>query len=115
MNFFSELKRIFQLIDIDIIDRFDTTEASFDITYANLPTVDILSEVLNLIPCRDKITLKLINDSEDIIYFNNHITKPVDFSSFTYGMFPEDNINVKVQIDKTVLDGRFSIYNYESS
>lgn len=114
MIFFSELKRIFQLADIAIIDRFDTTEASFDITYYNLPTVDIFSEVLNLIPCRDKISLKLINDSEDIVYFNNHITEPVDFSSFTYGMVPEDNINVKVQIDKTVFDGRFSIYNYES-
>lgn len=113
MKFFSELREIFQS-DIAIAERLDTAEVSFAIPYSVLPTADVFQRILGLAPKRDTISLKLVTDSEDTLTFNNHQTEPISFSSFTDEMLSEDNINVKIQIDKTVLDGKFSIYDYDA-
>jgi hypothetical protein len=114
VKFFSELRNIFQSADIVIAERLDTAEASFSITYNEIPTVDAIQNILNLIPQRDTIVLTLANDSGDVTSFNNHQTAPIDFLDLTDGMLSEDNIDVRIQIDKTVNKGRLSIYDYEA-
>lgn len=114
MKLFSEIRDMFQCIGIQISERLDTTEASFSITYAALPTVKIFDEILGIIPNRDIMTLSLINDSGDILQFTNHQTEPVNYDTLINGLDSEDNIDVRIQINKNVSDGKFSIYDYDS-
>ncbi|MEG0836032.1 MAG: hypothetical protein RR413_11370 [Christensenellaceae bacterium] len=114
MKFFSETRKLFQNIDATIFEQLDTAEASFTITYTVLPTIETLRSVLELAPGRDMVAITLVNDSDDIVTFTNHQTDVFDYSALTNGLFPEDNIDVRIQIDKTVLDGKFSVYDYDS-
>lgn len=114
MKFFSEIRRLFQNIDFDIAERLDTAGASFVITYTVLPTIETFREILDLVPKRDAAAITLVNDSDDIVTFTNHQTDVLDYSTLTDGLLSEDNINIRIQIDKTVVDGKFSVYDYDS-
>ena len=114
MTFFSEIRELFQFADIIIAECLNTSEASFTVAYNSLPKSKLLQKVLKGVPNRDKITLAFITDGGDKAYFTNHQTEAFDYSVMSEGLLPEDNIDIKVQIDKTVADGKFSIYDYES-
>lgn len=114
MKFFSEIRRLFQNIDIVTSEQLDIAEASFAITYNVLPTIETFREILDLVPKRDTVTITLVNDSDDIVSFTNHQADNFDYSTLTNELLSEDNINVRIQIDKTVMDGKFSIYDYDS-
>lgn len=114
MKFFSEIRRLFQNIDVVIAEQLDTAETSFSINYTVLPTIETFQEILALVPKRDMAAITLINDSDDIVTFTNHQTDVFDYSALTDGLLSEDNIIVRIQIDKTVEDGKFSIFDYDS-
>ena len=114
MKFFSEIKNLFQGIDINVTERLDTAEASFAITYNLLPTIETFDKIINLIPARDSVRITLINDSDDMVTFTNHQTEARDYSTLTDGLQSEDSINIRIQLNKAVADGKFSIYEYEA-
>lgn len=114
MKFFSEIRRQFENIDVVTAEQLDTAGASFTITYNVLPTIETFREILDLVPKRDTATITLVNDSDDIVTFTNHQTDVFDYSTLTNELLSEDNINVRIQINKTVVDGKFSIYDYDS-
>lgn len=114
MKFFSEIKNLFQGIDINVTERLDTAEASFAITYNLLPTIETFDKIINLIPARDFVSIALINDSDDIVTFTNHQTEARDYSTLIDGLQSEDSINIRIQLNKAVADGKFSIYEYEA-
>lgn len=114
MKFFSEIRNLFQNIDVIIAERLDTAEASFAITYNILPTIETFRKIFSLVPHRDTATITLINDSDDMVVFTNHQTKVFDYSALTNGLLSGDDINVRIQINKTVADGKFSVYDYDS-
>lgn len=114
MKFFSEIRRLFQNIDVVIAEQLDTVGASFAITYTVLPTIETLRSILDLVPKRDTVAITLVNDSDDIVTFTNHQIDVFDYSALTDGLLSEDNINVRIQIDKTVVDGKCSVYDYDS-
>jgi len=114
VRFFSEVRELLKSVDIEVTERLDTAEASCTIAYNTLPTIETLQALFKLIPDRDTITLSLITDSGDMVTFTNHQTEAMDYSSLTDGLLSEDTIAVKIQIDKTVIDRKFSVYNYES-
>ena len=47
VKFFSEIKNLFQGIDINVTERLDTAEASFAITYNLLPTIETFEKIIN--------------------------------------------------------------------
>lgn len=114
MKFLSEIRRLFQAKDIVVVEQLDTAEASFSITYSALPPIETFRDISNLVSERDKVAITLVSESNDIVTFTNHQTDPFDYSNLTEELLLEDNINVRIQIDKTVEDGKFSIYDYES-
>lgn len=114
MKFFSEVRNLFQNLDIIIAERLDTVEASFSITYNILPTIEAFQEIFSLVPNRDAAIIALISDSNDMVTFTNQQTEAYDYSSLTADLQSEDNINVRIQINKVVANGKFSIYDYES-
>lgn len=114
MKFFSEIKKLFQNIDIIIVERLDTAEASFIISFNMLPSIELFQKLFNLVPSRDMATITLANDSSDIVTLTNHKTEVLDYSSLIDGLVSDDNISIRIQIDKSVSAGKISIYDYES-
>lgn len=114
MDLFSKISNVFKSYDIKITERLDTVEASFTIKSNILENIDKITSFFNLVPERDNMILSLKNDSEDIVFIERHQLDSLDFSSLTSTSEPEDNIYVRVQIDKSVCDGKFSIYNFKT-
>lgn len=114
MKLFSEIRSAFCYDDINISERLNTAEASFTITFQALPSILSIRSICTLVPVRDNFTLILRIDSGDIIQITNKQKEEPDFSTLISNLAPEDNIDVCIQIDKFVSDGRFSVYDFAS-
>lgn len=114
MKLFSVIRSAFQLDNISITERLNTVEASFTIAFQALPSIASIQSFCALVPVRDTLTLTFKNDSEDIVRIMNHQIKSPDFSTLISNLALEDSIDVKVQIDKCVSDGKFSIYDFSA-
>lgn len=112
MKLFSEIKRIFQSEDISISERRNTVEASLKTTIQKLPNTADIEFICSLVPLRDDLALSFINDSKDIIRISNKLSTTPNLASLVDGMAPDDNIEIKIQIDKTILENKFSIYDF---
>ena len=114
MKMFSEIRRIFQCDNIDITERLNTVEAIFSINFQHLPSVEDVTSACALVPTRDILTLTFKNDSDDRVSVTNKQPADLDFSLMTEGLNQNDNIGITIQIDKTVFEGKFSIYDFTS-
>lgn len=112
MKLFSVIKSAFQLDNVNITERLNTAEASFTIAFKTFPSITSIQSFCTLVPVRDTLTLTFKNDSDDIVRITNHQIEPPDFSTLISNLASEDNIDVKVQLDKCVSDGKFSIYDF---
>lgn len=114
MKLFSEIMRIFQCEKISISERRNTVEASLITTVQRLPDTTDIELICSRVPSRDALTMTFINDSNDILSISNKLQTAPDFTTLIEGMAPDDNIEIKIQIDKTVSANKFSIYSYEA-
>jgi hypothetical protein len=114
VKLFSEFNKVFQIDNISISERLNTAEASFTTKLQILPSIEAIRSLCNLIPDRDNFCLTFKNDSDDIVYVTNQSFASLDFSILTENLSPEDDIDIKIQIDKKVSDGKFSIYDFSS-
>ena len=110
MEFFSIVKKIFQKENIEISERLYTVEASLNVNYGNFPKDEDIIDIFKHVSDRDclKINLECGFKSQIITQ------KTVDLSEFRDDLVDDDSVNVKIQIDKNVVGGRFSIYNFDS-
>ena len=111
---FSEMKRIFKCDNINISERLNTVEASFDIEFQDFPAMEELRNIISIVPTRDIIVLTLKSYSGDIIQITNSQVEECDFSKLIDGLSSDDEISVSVRIDKSILDNKFSIYDSDS-
>lgn len=114
MKLLSEFSKVFQVDTLNVVERLSTVEASFSIVFQNLPSAEAIRSLCNCAPTRDSLKLILKNDSDDIVSITNLQTYEPDFTNLIYGMSPNDNIYINLQIDKNVNDGKFSIYDFTS-
>ena len=114
MKLFSEFKKVFQVDNLNIAERLNTVEASFTVESQALPCIESIFSFYELVPDRDKLTLTLKNDSGDIFFITNHRAEKAGFEDLISDLSPQDNIDVKIQIDKKASDGKFSIYDFPS-
>ena len=112
MKFFSEIRKTFYCDNISVSERLNTLEASFTIVLQTLPNIASIKQICALVPTRDTLKLSFKNDSDDIIIITNKQIEETDFSTLTDGLTKDDNINIKVQIDKVAFEGKFSIYDF---
>lgn len=114
MKLFSEIRKTFHRNEINIVERLSTAEASFSIDFQELPNVIELRNICTLVPTRDTMTITFITDSNDIVRITNRQKEEPDISILTANLSHDDNIDVRIQIDKDVLDEKFSIYDFTS-
>lgn len=114
MKVFSEIKQIFQCEDICVSDHRNTVESSFETTFGKLPNPSSISAIYGLVPTRDRLTITFDADSGDILAVTPENAGVLDFSKLTNTLEPDDCISICIQIDKTISDQKFSIYDYDS-
>lgn len=114
MELFSKIRHIFQCDDINVSERLSTVEAEFTIAFQTLPDMETMKSICALAPTRDTFTMTFINDSDDTVILSNKQTETPNLSSMIDGLSKDDNINVRIQIDKDVSNGKFSIYDFDS-
>ena len=114
MKLLSEFSRVFQVDTLNIAERLNTVEASVSIEFQTLPSAEAICSLCKLVPTRDSLRLTLKNDSEDMVCVKNQQDHKPNFSNLISGLSPQDNIDIKIQIDKNVSNGKFSIYDFTS-
>lgn len=114
MKLFSEIKRIFQCEEICISERRNTVEASLTTTVQRILDTANIELICSLVPLRDVLTMSFINDSDDIVSISNKMQTTPDFTALIEGTEQDDNIEIKIQIDKTVSANIFSIYSFDA-
>ena len=114
MKLFSEITRLFQCHGINSFERLSTIDASFSIEFQKLPNADEIRYLFSLVPKRDTLTLSLETDSEEILRIKDGSVDECALSNLVACLSEGDEISVKIQIDKTVVDMKFSIFDFAS-
>jgi len=114
MRFFSEMKNVFQVSEINISERRNTVEVFFEIPMRSLPNGSAIATIVDLIPQRDTITISFRSNSDISIDISNKTSNSIiDLSLLKEDTDEDDIIDVGILIDKTVENNSFSIYSFE--
>jgi len=103
MDYFSKLKAVFHVSDINFNERMKIVEANFEIEDADLPLFDSIKDFIMAIPPRDKVVLTLTDDSDEHCLFAlmNMPTEEM-YASFCQSARLGDVIAISVNIEKEV-------------
>ena len=113
MGIISQVVNTFQVKELNILERLNTAEASFSVTLSMLPSSETIQDLCASFPKRDAVTFILKSESEDLFCFTNRSDRKGNFDEFISDLEPEDNIDVKLQIDKSEEEDKFSVYNFD--
>lgn len=114
MNYIEEIKKLFNVSELNFNERVKKVEIQFTIDSKNLPSANQIKYFMNSIPKRDSIKIIYTNDNGDII----ECTLNQSFIFKNYDDYCQDaklvndSIEVGLTIDKEVVDNCFSIYSY---
>lgn len=116
MKLFSKFSELFPHSLPQIVERRDTVEATYKHSEVMQINAADIEEIFSLCPKRDLMALMFNNDDEVIFSITSKTVENVDL--FTTLLddsgCPYEYNELKVQIDKTILDNHFSIFNLES-
>ncbi|MEN6637032.1 MAG: hypothetical protein ABFC56_14350, partial [Clostridiaceae bacterium] len=110
----SVIKNAFHLGELNVSERLSTVEVSFVVEYQSFPNIETIQSLLSSVPQRDMFSLTCSVDSGEMVCVTNHQVETPDFSTITIDLTSEDNITIRIQIDKAVGDEKFSIYDFPS-
>lgn len=99
--------------NVKISERVKIYEASYSVKKNNFPEYVYFSDIIKLIPERDKVEIFLSNQSEEIFT----ITRDSDFGlyeKFIKDTFDEEEVTIKINIEKSINEDRLSIYSFNS-
>ena len=114
MNYENELRTIFPSANINFTERMKIVEAHFEISGEQLPPFDDIATFLSVLPMRDEGKISLKDECDRVIQITKQ-TDPVDLKYENLrNEIKEDIIGVDVEITKSIFDGRFSVYKYDS-
>ena len=112
--FFASLKELFKDTDIHIKESMSTVETSFSVYRSQITNLDELIAICSSIPNRDQLEFNMEDCSRYIVTIRNVGTNEKELFEFIDKTFPDDEINITIQIDKNVSGNKFSIYDYTS-
>lgn len=98
--------------DFIVSERMKIYESSFYLNRNTMPPYRYFTDILEYIPVRDRIKLTLEDESECILKLSGSFQEEEAYGDFLNQMMEEESVCVRIQIEKTVLDGHFSIYSY---
>ena len=107
------LKKLFNkmsIVDLNISERIKVYEASFKLSV--VPPYEYFLNIINSISERDKISIDIQDTTENIL--NIIASDEKKYNEFMQQLIDDEEIYVKVKIDKEVKDNHFSVYSYDS-
>ena len=107
----TELIQAATIIDSVVSERMKVYEASFKFEVKNAPEYGYFLDIINSVSQRDKIKIVLQDETEQVYDFS--LGNEEDYKGFINDTLEDEIINVKVKIDKEVVNNHFSIYAFD--
>lgn len=108
------LTKLIQAAEIENIivsERMKVYEASFKFDIEKAPTYDYFIKIIQCISKRDKMKITLQDENERIYDFSN--ANQDSYKKFIDDTLADEIIDVKIRIDKEVVENHFSIYSFD--
>lgn len=99
------------IMDTVVSERMKVYEASFKFKVENAPDYSYFSNIVNAVSQRDRVKITLQDETEriyDILKSNK-----ADYNRFIEDILEDEIIDVRLRIDKDVVDNHFSIYSFD--
>lgn len=113
MNIKDKIKDLFFIDTISFSERIFTCEILFKVLANKFPDYYNLSKFIDDISFGNKINISIMNPDENILYFSaEKIITLNEYNDYFSNLFDEDSLEVKIEIQKMIIDNRFTIYNY---
>lgn len=107
----TELIQAAEIRDIVVSERMKVYEASFKFDIGKAPAYGYFSNIIRSISQRDKIKITLQDESERICDFTK--TDEDSYKKFIEDTLDDEVIDVKIRIDKEVIENHFSVYSFD--
>lgn len=107
----TELIQAAEIRDIVVSERMKVYEASFKFDIGKAPAYGYFSNIIRSISERDKIKITLQDESERICDFTK--TDEDSYKKFIEDTLDDEVIDVKIRIDKEVIENHFSVYSFD--
>ncbi len=111
MNMLTELFQVAAIEDIVVSERMKVYEASFKFDIENAPSYSYFLDIIQFVSQRDKIKIILEDGVERIFDFSN--TNEESYKAFIKDTLADEIIDVRIRIDKEVVDNHFSVYSFD--
>lgn len=113
MNIKDKIKDLFFIDTISFSERIFTCEISFNVLANKFPDYCNLSKFIDDISFGNKINMSIMNPDEKILYLSaEKIITLNEYNDYFSDLFDEDSLEVKIEIQKMIIDNRFTIYSY---
>ena len=106
----TELIREAEIRDIVVSERMKVYEASFKFAIEDAPEYSYFLNLIQYIPQRDRIKITLQDENDRIC--NLTITDEDSYKKFVSDTLSDEIIDVRIRIDKEVVENHFSIYSF---
>lgn len=114
MNLLDELFSLFSINEVYVSERTSILGASFKISKDYIPIYSCIKKVLNKFPSRDIITITFSDILDNFCRVSSLENNEEKFLSFVQELEDEDEVDVKVSIEKTISNNILSVYNFNS-
>ncbi|EGT2201798.1 hypothetical protein DFW37_09615 [Clostridioides difficile] len=115
MSILSEFFSLFNANSSDLSERVQVVECTFTCNGNELPPIENIKCVLNKFPIRDEVKIRLYNDYEETIIFDNHNDEIIgcEIEVFYQDSKEDTEVNISLEINKMISQNTLSVYNFE--
>ncbi|MDY6698938.1 hypothetical protein SRC83_16855, partial [Clostridioides difficile] len=115
MSILSEFFSLFNANSSDLSERVQVVECTFTCNGNELPPIENIKCVLNKFPIRDEVKIRLYNDYEETIIFDNHNDEIIgcEVEVFYQDSKEDTEVNISLEINKMISQNTLSVYNFE--
>ncbi|VIB43229.1 Uncharacterised protein [Clostridioides difficile] len=115
MSILSEFFSLFNANSSTLSERVQVVECTFTCDGNELPSIENIKCVLNKFPTRDEVKIRLCNDYEENIIFDNHNDEIIGYEveDFYKDSKEDTEVNISLEINKIIGQNTLSVYNFE--
>src|SRR5574344_195792 len=111
MNIIELTKNTFRINSITYSERIKVCQFSFSQKKSLFPTYAELYSYINLFSDRDSVIINITSPDEAIFSFSK-LKLEKDYSDFFAGLPCDDDMNVHIEVNKSIVDCQLSVYAY---
>jgi len=114
MNYLTQIQQVFQCSSLELDERMKYVNIRFSVNSSNLPDYCKLCDLISSFPSRDLLTLSISDDTESSLRITSTTSFAQDhYSNFLAELYPDDPVNVNIEINKQISEDQMSIYCYQ--